>query len=92
MTILYELSVVTGQYESGGEIKKRWQNIGHLHESSDGRQYITLNPIINLAAVPRRDGDDRVYVNLFEPKKKEGRPAAGASQKFQGLPDDGVPF
>jgi len=91
MTILYELSVVTGQYESGGEVKKRWQNIGHLHESSDGRQYITLNPVINLAAIPRREGDDRVYVNLFEPKKKESGKASPAT-KFQQVPDDDLAF
>ena len=91
MTILYELSVVAGQYEMNGETKKRWKNVGHLHETNDGRQYITLDPMVNLAAVPRREGDDRVYVSMFEPKKKEGK--AGPAQKFQsGLPDDEIPF
>lgn len=73
MTILKELVVVGGSYtDKSGNEKKRWRTVGHLHEGTKG-QYITLDPITNLAAIPRKEGDDRVYVNLFDPKPREGQ-------------------
>jgi hypothetical protein len=83
MTILKELCVAAGQYELNGEPKTRWTRIGHLHETQDKtRQYITLDPAYNLAAFPKKDGDDRLYVNLFDPKPKDGaKPARQQPQK-----------
>lgn len=87
MTILKELTIATGKYtDQTGAEKTRWKTIGHLHDGSKG-QYITLDSLVNLAAVPRKDGDDRVYVNLFDPKPKDGqrkaaKPAASAPADF----------
>ena len=90
MTILNELVCVTGEYQAAdGTVKKRWRTVGHLHSSQDGREYITLDPLVNLAAIPRRDGDDRVYANLFEPKEKTGAPKAKGAKPF---PDDDITF
>ena len=66
----YDLAVVTGFYtdpQSGLE-KKRWQNIGIEMEADDGGRFILLDPLINLAAVPRGNGKDRVMVSKFEAK------------------------
>jgi hypothetical protein len=97
MTILKELTVATGKYtdSSGGE-KTRWQTIGHLHDGKNG-QYITLNPMMNLAAIPKKEGDDRVYVNMFDPKPKDGqKQAPKASQRAPQTadedPDSSIPF
>ena len=76
MTILKELCVAAGSYQSNGQDKTKWVRIGHLHATKDGsKQYITLDPAYNLAAFPKKEGDDRLYVNMFEPKPKEGAPA-----------------
>lgn len=103
MTILNELVVATGSYEQNGETKKRWRCVGHLHSANDGRQYITLDryELLGLAAsvsagfIESREGDDRVYVNLFEAKGSRGTGSGGgkpAAQRPQKLPDDDVPF
>jgi hypothetical protein len=68
MTVLKHLVVSTGEYQdSSGETKKRWRTIGQLHEAQDGRQYVTIDALANLAAIPRKEGEDRVYASLFDP-------------------------
>ena len=69
MKKLKDLAVVTGTYQKDGETKKRYQNIGALMESEKG-QFLLLDPLINLAAVPRDEGRDRVIVSMFGPKDK----------------------
>lgn len=97
--ILKELCVAAGQYEVNGEPKTRWTRIGHLHETQDKtRQYITLDPAYNLAAFPKKEGDDRLYVNMFDPKPKEGQQRRGAPQKAPASPEaefdpaENIPF
>lgn len=69
MKKLKDLAVVTGTYQKDGKTKKRYQNIGALMESENG-QFLLLDPLINLAAVPREEGRDRVVASMFEPKDK----------------------
>lgn len=97
MTILKDLAVVIDTYtDRNGAEKKKWLTIGQLHSSKEGREYITLEPHINLAAIPRKDGDSRVYVSMFEPKAKGDAPAAAPAQSAKPAPaagmDDDVPF
>jgi hypothetical protein len=98
MTILKDLAVVIDTYtDRNGAEKKKWLTIGQLHASKEGREYITLEPHINLAAIPRKDGDSRVYVSMFEPKQKDGAPAAAPAQSARpapaaGMDDSDVPF
>lgn len=70
MKKLKDLAVVTGTYQKDGETKKRYQNVGALMESENG-QFLLLDPLINLAAVPRQEGRDRVIVSMFEPKDEK---------------------
>lgn len=88
MTIKKKLVASMGKYTTAdGSEKTRWLTVGHVHDGSKG-EYITLESHINLAAIPRKDGDSRVYLNMFEPDEKKGggKPAPAA--------DDGtdVPF
>lgn len=93
MTILKNLTIATGKYtDQQGNEKTRWRTIGHLHDGQKG-QYITLDSLTNLAAIPRKEGDDRVFVNLFEPEQKDGgKPAARSPQRSQREHSDDPPF
>lgn len=92
MTIVKELSVVTRTYEKDGQTKKVWKNIGAIH-THEGREYITLDATFNLAALPRKENDDRVFVSMFEPKPKgqQSAPAPAASSSMSDFEGD-IPF
>lgn len=102
MAKLKDLCVVTGTYEKDGQTKKRYQTIGALMSSNDGGQYILLDPVINLAAIPRQDGRDRVMVSLFDVKEKpvygddvykaQMQPLDKTPPKASGGIDDDIPF
>lgn len=74
MTILKNLVVKNGSYtDRDGNEKGRYVTIGQVHKGEHG-QYITLDAHINLAAFPRKEGDSRVMVNLYDPKGKDETP------------------
>jgi hypothetical protein len=53
---------------------------------------MVLDPMVNLAAVPRKDGDDRVFVSMFEPKPKQNvQQAATQSNPMEDMDSD-IPF
>ena len=94
----FDIAVVTGEYQSGGQTKKRWQNIGVVMENDNG-MFLLLDPIINLAAIPRQEGKDRVMASLFEPRdegqqrQQAASPASKAAQASGAAPaDDEIPF
>lgn len=91
------LVVKNGSYQKNGETKHRYLTIGQLHAGQDGNDYITLDAHINLAAIPRKDGDMRVMVSLYEPRDRhESTPRSapmrpGAPQMAADFEDD-IPF
>ena len=93
MTIIKELCVVARKYtDKNGQEKSVWKNIGAIHTSTSGKEYMVLDPMVNLAAVPRKDGDDRVFVSMFEPKQKQNvQQAATQSNPMEDMDSD-IPF
>lgn len=96
MTILKKLVVKTGTYEKDGETKNRYKTIGHMHSGQHG-EYITLDASVNLAAFPRKAGDDRVMVSMWDEEERQPQrqkrspdraPAKTADEGF----DDDIPF
>jgi hypothetical protein len=94
-----DLAVVTGTYQSNGETKKRYANIGALMEGDNG-QFLMLNAHFNPAGVPRKDGSESILVSMFDPKDRDtsqqpqsggGRGSAGRGDPF-GAGGDEVPF
>lgn len=81
MKKLYDLTVVTGTYEKNGETKRRYMQIGSMMESDDGKPFILLDPLVNLAAVPKQEGRDRVMVSCFEPKDDDRKTGVGSKSK-----------
>ena len=92
-----ELSVVTGTYESNGETKKRYKNVGALFQTDDGNQYLMLDRSFNPAGVPFRDGGDSIIVGIYDIKDRDGqqtqRQAPTQSAPVQSSIDgDSIPF
>lgn len=91
----YDMAVKTGSYtDRDGKQKNRYQNIGVIMQSDDGGHYALIDPLINLAAVPREQGKDRVMVSLFEPRDDaQQQQAPQRQQRPAPAPaDDDIPF
>lgn len=98
ITKKYDIAVKTGSYQDNtGQNKNRYQNIGAVM-SSDNGPFILLDPLINLAAIPREPGKDRVICSLFEPRDANAAPAqaprssAPAQRQQSPAIDDDLPF
>lgn len=82
----YDLAVVVGSYPDPqtGVNKNRYQNIGTVLEKDDGGKFILLDPLINLAAIPRGQGRDMIMVSMFEPKENnQGQQSAPQNSQPQ---------
>lgn len=73
MSKLYDLAVKTGTYESGGETRNRYQNVGAIIEGTHG-PYLLLERTFNPAGVPGQDDRSSVIISLFKPKAKDEQP------------------
>lgn len=87
----YDIAVKVGSYvDSTGARKNRYHNIGSVMQGDSG-PFILLDPLVNLAAVPREEGKDRIMCSLFEPRDEKGqRPQQG--QRPQAAPAAGGGF
>ena len=65
---IYDLAVVTGSYESQGQTKHRYQNVGVVLEKDDGGKFIILESWFNPAGVAHDNGKG-IMVSMFEPKQ-----------------------
>jgi hypothetical protein len=83
-THLYDLTVVVGEYQSNGQTKKRYKNIGKVLRNDKG-QFAVIDRTFNPAGVPG-DGDT-IFVSMFEPRQKQGN--AGGSQGYDQSPQGG---
>jgi hypothetical protein len=54
--------------------------------------YVTLDSHINLAAIPRKDGETRVMVSLYDPKPRDGEAPKQSAAKAEPEFDDEIPF
>lgn len=89
----FDMAVKTGSYtDREGKQKNRYQNIGVIMQGDDGGHYALLDPLINLAAVPREAGKDRVMVSLFEPRDDQQQQQAPRQQRAAAPLDDDIPF
>lgn len=90
-----KLVVANGTWEDKqtGKERTKWVNIGALHEH-EGKHYITLDRHINLAGLVHREGDDRVFANLFDPEPYQGNGAAKPKPQDEVAEafDDAIPF
>lgn len=93
MTIKHNIVVKNGSYTTrDGETKHRYLTIGQVHVGQDGSEYITLDAHINLAAIPRKDGDNRVTASLYVPSDKDDKPKAEPRRQTTDFRDDDIGF
>jgi hypothetical protein len=90
MSIKKKLVVSNGSYKlEDGTEKTRWLTIGALHEHG-GKHYVTLDGHIALPALIK-EGDTRVFANLFDPDPPRGQRARPAQAPIKDFDDD-IPF
>ena len=71
---VYDLAVVTGTYESQGQTKNRYQNIGAVLEKDDGGRFIMLERTFNPAGVPYDSSrGNSILISMFEPRQHDGQ-------------------
>lgn len=74
---IYDLTVVTGTYESQGQTKNRYQNIGVVLEKDDGGRFIMLERTFNPAGVPHDPSrGNSILISMFEPRSQDGQQSA----------------
>ena len=75
-----KLSVKVGEFTKDGQTKGRYVNIGVIMQSSDGGEYILLDPTVSLAGVMQQQNTlamqkneqlrDRIMVGVFEEEQQ----------------------
>ncbi|MBD3611552.1 MAG: hypothetical protein HUJ13_03910 [Hydrogenovibrio crunogenus] len=88
-----DLAVAIGEYRDPqtGQDKKKWQNIGVEMEADDGGRFILLDPLINLAAIPRGVGKDSIMVSKFAVEGRNNQTPQNQPQGQQ-LPQQQQPY
>jgi hypothetical protein len=66
-----KLAIANGKYIKDGVEKTRWVNIGTINTTAEGKEYMLLDPTINLAAFPREIGKDMLMVGIFEQQPQQ---------------------
>jgi len=84
----YDVVAKIGEYQSQGERKKRYLNVGAIMSGEHG-PYLLLNKTFNPAGVPGDPNKDSILLSLFEPRDRQDNPAPAASKSVDY---DGIPF
>jgi len=67
---LYDLVVKTGEYQSNGETKGRYENIGSVMQGENG-QFVIIKRTFNPAGVPNPENKDSLIASCFEPQNQQ---------------------
>ena len=75
----------SGQYTAqDGQTKTNWVKVGMLGVSQNGKEYILLDPTINLAGFTREAGKDMLMCSVFEDQPKQQTQQSQYQQAPQG--------
>lgn len=62
-----KISIANGNYiGQDGQQKTNWVKVGVIGVSQSGKEYVLLDPTINLAAFKREDGKDMVMCTVYD--------------------------
>jgi len=81
-----KLAIANGKYMKDGVEKTKWVNIGIINTSQNGKEYMLLDPTINLAGFPREEGKSSVMVSIFDDsqQQQQGYPQQQQPRQQQG--------
>ena len=71
MKRIKDLAVKTGTYESNGQTKGKYLNVGSVMEDDNGGKFIMLDRTFNPAGVPNPDNRSNVIISMFDVKASE---------------------
>lgn len=88
----HELKVKTGEYESEGKMKGKYQTIGAIYEGNYNTPVIWIHSTFNPAGVPRKEGSSGVRVYAFPVQETYARPTEKEQDPKQFGQLDDIPF
>ena len=84
------LSAVVGEYTKDNQQKAEWANIGVIGIGKNGKEYMLLDPTVNLAGVLVKQNvlaqkrneapSDMVMASIFEETNNNQKPKGGTSE------------
>ena len=61
-----KIMIAAGKYMKDGQEKTSWKEVGVIMTSQSGKEFVLLDPTVNLAGFDREPGKDRVIASIFE--------------------------
>ena len=66
----HDLTIPAGQYvDKNGQTRTKWENIGAIFQTDNGKSFVTLKRTFNPAGIPLDDkgtNKDSIIINLFD--------------------------
>ena len=81
-----KLAIANGKYQKDGQEKTRWVNVGVIGVGSNGKEYMMLDPTINLAGFAREAGRDMVMVSIFDDSHQQAPQQQQQQPQYQQQP------
>lgn len=87
-TKTHDITVKTGSYKDrDGKDKNRYENVGQVLKSDDGKEMVMLKKTFNPAGVPDEKGGEFIILTMFDVKDKQQ-----GNNKTQANDDSEIPF
>jgi len=92
-----KISIANGTYTGqDGTQKTNWVKVGIIGTSQSGKEYVLLDPTVNLAAFRREDGKDMVMCTVYDDSQQNNNqggytPQQQAPQQTYQAPHGDVP-
>ena len=78
-----KIMVAAGKYTNREGVEKtNWKEVGVIGMSQNGKEFVLLDPTVNLAGFDREPGKDRLMCSVFE-DRPQGQQAPQQSQYAQ---------
>ena len=89
-----KIMIANGKYTGkDGQEKTQWVKVGVIGTSQNGKDYVLLDPTVNLAGFQREMGKDMLMCSVFEdqpqapqhvaPQQSQPNPAYAQQQQYQ---------
>ena len=79
-----KISIANGNYiGQDGQQKTNWVKVGVIGVSQNGKEYVLLDPTINLAAFKREDGKDMVMCTVYDDSQQNQSQSQNTPEQHQ---------